>query len=241
MAVAKQNRYKTYSNRFRDWFFPLNPTQRENKIKELYGLVSELIAPNAATALPLKSGPSARTDVIATNNWVSNQDSQQKAFQILERSEKDISYVDPETGDNILHALARIQLNSTTALLSKIRDVTSKGVDLNLHNRNRSSPLAAFIVDRPFQEHVENGAVLSKYLDALLWKDAQRRIPNAINVNMRNREGATALYYAATRGRPDSVRSLIEAGANVNATIGRIVHPPAIYLLMYLNVLTRHS
>jgi hypothetical protein len=37
---------------------------------------------------------------------------------------------------------------------------------------------------------------------------------------MRNREGATALYYAAIRARPDSVRSLIEAGANVNARLG---------------------
>lgn len=60
---------------------------------------------------------------------------------------------------------------------------------------------------------------MSKYLDALLWKDTRMRTPNKINVNMRNREGAPALYYAASRGRPDSVRSLIEAGANVNARI----------------------
>ena len=63
---------------------------------------------------------------------------------------------------------------------------------------------------------------MSKYLDALLWKDARRRVPNKINVNMKNREGATALYYAAVRARPDSVRSLIEAGANVNARIGEL-------------------
>jgi hypothetical protein len=32
----------------------------------------------------------------------------------------------------------------------------------------------------------------------VLWKDARDRIPNRINVNMRNHEGATALYYAAS-------------------------------------------
>jgi len=36
---------------------------------------------------------------------------------------------------------------------------------------------------------------------------------------MRNREGASTLYYAAVRARPDSVRSLIDAGANVNARL----------------------
>jgi len=105
------------------------------------------------------------------------------------------------------------------SLLQKVEDFVSKDVDLNLHNRDRHSPLAAFIQERPClgPQNEESGAILSKYLDALLWKDTRRRIPNRINVNMRNRAGASALYYAAIRARPDSVRSLIEAGANVNA------------------------
>jgi ankyrin repeat protein len=61
---------------------------------------------------------------------------------------------------------------------------------------------------------------MSKYLDALLWKNSKERNSNNINVNMKDREGATALYCAAIRGRPDSTRSLIEAGANVNARLG---------------------
>lgn len=134
----------------------------------------------------------------------------------------DPSYVDSDTGDNVLHALAKIKIPERGALLTKIREYVLKGVDLNLHNRERESPLAAFIKERPFlgKENDETGATMSKYLDALLWKDARQRIPNKINVNMRNREGATALYYAAIRARPDSVRSLIEAGANVNARLG---------------------
>jgi ankyrin repeat protein len=137
------------------------------------------------------------------------------------------SYVDAETGDNVLHALARLKLPERGSLLSKIQDFVSKDIDLNLHNKDRDCPLAAFIRERPFQgiESDETGATMSKYLDALLWKDSRRRIPNKINVNLRNHAGATALYYAATRARPDSVRSLIEAGANVNARLGRQPFP----------------
>lgn len=131
------------------------------------------------------------------------------------------NYVDPETGDNVLHALARLKLPEKGSVLSKVKDFVSRDVDLNLHNRDRHSPLAAFIQERPFLgiESEETGATLSKYLDALLWKDTRRRVPNKININMRNKEGAPALYYAAIRGRPDSVRSLIEGGANVNARV----------------------
>ena len=148
------------------------------------------------------------------------QDRQQKAYDILGRASMEPFYVDPETGDNVLHALARLKPGGS--LLSKIQEFVLKGIDLNLHNRDRDCPLAAFISERPFlgKHNDETGATMSKYLDALLWKDARRRISNRINVNMRNREGATALYYAAIRARPDSVRSLIEAGANVNARQG---------------------
>jgi ankyrin repeat protein len=64
---------------------------------------------------------------------------------------------------------------------------------------------------------------MSKYLDAILWKTTNERIFNNINVNMKDREGATALHCAAVRGRPDSTRSLIEAGANVNARLGKLL------------------
>jgi hypothetical protein len=156
-------------------------------------------------------------------DFVVTQGKQDKAYQILGHATMHPSYVDPETGDNVLHALARLKLPERRALLSKIQEFVLKDIDLNLQNRERNCPLAAFIRERPFLgiENDETGATMSKYLDALLWKDARHRIPNKINVNMRNREGATALYYASIRARPDSVRSLIEAGANVNARLSR--------------------
>jgi len=49
-SLAELGRYKTYSNRFRDWFFPLNPTQRDSKIIQLYALVSESNTPNPPAA-----------------------------------------------------------------------------------------------------------------------------------------------------------------------------------------------
>jgi ankyrin repeat protein len=156
------------------------------------------------------------------NGFSATQDKQKKAYEILGHALSDrSSYVDPETGDNVLHALAKLKLPEKGSLLQKVKHFASKNVDLNLHNRDRHSPLAAFIQERPClgPENEETGATLSKYLDALLWKDTRHRVPNRINVNMRNRAGATALYYAAIRARPDSVRSLIEAGANVNARL----------------------
>ncbi|KAL2073550.1 hypothetical protein VTL71DRAFT_10876 [Oculimacula yallundae] len=150
-----------------------------------------------------------------------NQSRQQRAYEIYGRATDEPSYVDPETGDNILHALARLRLSEKGSLLSKIRKFISKDVELNVHNRRKDTPLTAFVKERPWSgvESDESGATMSKYLDALLWKDARRRVPNKINVNLKNREGATALYLAAVRARPDSVRSLIEAGANVNSRI----------------------
>ena len=150
------------------------------------------------------------------------QQRQQKAWDILGRASVEPSYIDPDTGDNVLHALARLKLDKSGVLLSKIQKFVKKEIDLNLPNQDRDSPLASFISERPFlgKYEDETGAMMSKYLDALLWKDARHRIPNRINVNMRNHEQATALYYAAIRARADSVRSLIEAGANVNARLG---------------------
>ncbi|KAK0100844.1 hypothetical protein ONS95_007291 [Cadophora gregata] len=160
-------------------------------------------------------------DIATLNDFTMHQTRQDQAYKILGRASIEPSYVDPDTGDNILHALSRLRLPESGSLLEKIRDFVSKDIDLNVHNKERDSPLTAFIRERPFLgvESDETGATMSKYLDALLWKDTRRRVPNKINVNMKNREGATALYYAAVRARPDSVRSLIEAGANVNARI----------------------
>lgn len=149
---------------------------------------------------------------------------QRIAKEITRHASTDPTFVHPETGDNILHALARLRFQESTDLISRIREFASKDVDLNLRNFDDDGPLSAF-TQEPLAEGLtseETGATISKYLDALLWKDAQKRLPNKINVNMRNREGATPLYYAAIRARPDSIRSLIEAGANVNARLGKL-------------------
>ncbi|KAL5317468.1 hypothetical protein ACEPPN_014563 [Leptodophora sp. 'Broadleaf-Isolate-01'] len=161
-----------------------------------------------------------------------------KAHTIVVEARHQPSYVDAETGDNVFHALSRIdssskilfnvdQVKSTRSaqerpnregnyILLNLEYFISRGVDLNLHNREGSYPLKSFICDRPWDES-ETGATMSKYLDMILWKDHHARMRNKINVNMKDREGLTALHHAAVRGRPDSVRSLIEAGANVNA------------------------
>ncbi|TAQ91197.1 hypothetical protein B7494_g482 [Chlorociboria aeruginascens] len=158
---------------------------------------------------------------ISRENFARNQERESKAWELLGRASNDPQYVD-ETGDNVLHALSRLRLSSPKALLAEIHKFTSKDIDLNLHNREFDSPLVAFIHQRPCHgvEGSETGATLSKYLDSLLWKDERKRVMNKINVNLRNLEGRTALFYAAIRGRPDSVRSLAEAGANVNALDG---------------------
>jgi ankyrin repeat protein len=150
------------------------------------------------------------------------QDKQKKAWEIYGHATADPSYTDPETGENVLHALSQLRLSGPTYLRTKIQKFVLKGVDLNLQNSRRDYPLTAFIRERPFSgvDSDESGAMMSKYLDALLWKHAKERVPNKININVRNGDGTTALYYAAVLGRPDSVRSLIEAGANVNARIG---------------------
>jgi len=61
---------------------------------------------------------------------------------------------------------------------------------------------------------------MSKYLDTILGRDLEERLRNKVRVDMKDREGKTALCSAAMLGRPDSVRSLIEAGARVNARSG---------------------
>ena len=75
---------------------------------------------------------------------------------------------------------------------------------------------------------------MSKFLDAILWKNIKERLSNKISVNMKDRKGATALHYATVRGRPDSTRSLIEAGANVNARLGTFLGCLRVCLLTML-------
>jgi ankyrin repeat protein len=140
--------------------------------------------------------------------------------------------VDPETGDNVWHALARLAL-PRNFLLSSIQDYLWKDVDLNLPNNNGEYPLITFIRSRPKPEDDETDAQRSKYLETLMWKDSRPyiRIPSQINVNIRDRSGASALYHAVIRGQSDSVRSLIERGANVNARLGKqisAIHLPFI-------------
>ncbi|XMA09170.1 hypothetical protein WAI453_001961 [Rhynchosporium graminicola] len=67
---------------------------------------------------------------------------------------------------------------------------------------------------------------MSKYFDMILWED-NTWTRNKVNVNMKDREGFTALYHATVAGRPDSVRSLIEAGDNMNVMDEVFSRPPS--------------
>ncbi|KAH8672774.1 hypothetical protein BGZ60DRAFT_485198 [Tricladium varicosporioides] len=174
----------------------------------------------------------------AADEWTQKHVEQIKSQTIVVGARRQPSYVDHESGDNVIHALSRLKPNSevlqhlekpkandparnlynreSNYILLNLEYFISRGADLNLHNRKGSYPLKSIICDRPPEEN-ETGATLSKFLDAILWKDHSNRVKNHVIVNMKDRDGATALHYAAMRGRPDSVRSLIEAGANVNA------------------------
>lgn len=149
-----------------------------------------------------------------------------REWSILGHATTEPSYVDPETGDNIWHALAKLAL-PRNKMLCRIQNFLSEDVDLNLPNKAGEYPLIAFIQNRPSfkPEDDETEAQRSEYLETLMWKDprAETLIPNQINVNIRDRSGATALYHAAIRGLSDTVRSLIEAGANVNARLGNYI------------------
>jgi len=101
-------------------------------------------------------------------------------------------------------------------IIQDLRQFVRKGVNLNRHNRDGHHPLAAFICNQDFRGS-ETGATMAKYIDILLWKGGKHGDHNDINVNMMSRNGATALHEAAIQAQSDTVRSLIEAGANVNA------------------------
>jgi hypothetical protein len=182
-------------------------------------------------------------DVSGVEQWRLQHIKQMKAQTIVLEAHHQPNYVDPETGDNVIHALSTLEPSNDILLnlehfsskdvgfnlhrregnyiLLNLEYFVQKNVDLNLHNREGKHPLESFVWNRPGEER-ETGATMSKYLDAILWRDLKERAKNNVSVNMKDREGATALHCAAIRGRPDSVRSLIEAGANVNARAGKL-------------------
>jgi hypothetical protein len=177
-----------------------------------------------------------------TPEWSFSQFKKIQSQDVVLEARNNPAYVDPESGDNVLHALSRLRSSNDVLLrlehfnsketnvvdlhkregnqiLLNLEYIIPRGIDLNLHNREGSHPLRSFICDRPAEEN-ETGATISKYLDRILWKDSTERLSNHVNVNMKDREGATALHHAAVCGRPDAVRSLLEAGANANARSG---------------------
>jgi ankyrin repeat protein len=137
------------------------------------------------------------------------------------------------TKDGALHALSRVNVEDEEAVAQEIdimqclKDFVSKEVNLNRHNRDGDHPLSAFIRNRDQRREDqgnETGPTTAKFLEVLLWKTSKRGTLNDlndINVDMMNRRGATALYEAATLAQPESVRSLIEAGANVHARLSK--------------------
>jgi ankyrin repeat protein len=130
---------------------------------------------------------------------------------------------DRKTKDTILHALSRVNVEACGSIQSSdmikyLHDFVTKGVNRNWHNAEGQTPLTAFIYNKDLRGS-ETGATMAKYIDVILWKDCEPFRNNEINVDMMNRRGATALYEAAIRGQAHSVRSLIEAGANVNARL----------------------
>ncbi|KAE9368274.1 ankyrin [Stipitochalara longipes BDJ] len=184
-----------------------------------------------------KHSSDTTSENLSPDEWRLERVKQIKAQDIVLEARYRPSYIDPSTGDNAVHALSRLE--STNDILLKLEHFTLKdsatlhnregnyillnleyfiarGIDLNLLNLEGSHPLRSFIRERPGKGK-ETGATMSKYLDTILGKDLEERLRNKVKVDMKDREGATALHSAAILGRPDSVRSLIEAGACVNA------------------------
>lgn len=204
---------------------PMKAWQRRSKLPE------DLLSPSEPT-------PSS-----------SDLERQIRAQEIIFKTRYQHKYIDPLTGDNAVHALSRLDstndillnlshfsISSPSSPLSPSPAVNnregnyillnlsyfiSRGIDLNLLNLEGSHPLRSFIRERgQGGMGKETGATMSKYLDTILGKDLEERLRNKVRVDLRDREGATALHSAAILGRPDSVRSLIEAGACVNARSG---------------------
>lgn len=56
-------------------------------------------------------------------------------------------------------------------------------------------------------------------------------------INQKDHEGATALHYAAFHGHRDVVRTLVRAGADINARDGKFGATPAGWAIEYLREL----
>jgi ankyrin repeat protein len=157
-------------------------------------------------------------------------------LQTIKNACEDPYSFDKKTKDTILHwlsenaqSIGNLQMND---IIQGLQDIVAQGVNLNWHNRDGHHPLSAFICNQKLRGS-ETGATLAKYIESLLWKDGKHGDRNFINVDMMNRRGATALYEAAIRAQSHSVRSLIEAGANVNARLSRRdTHPLPICLTL---------
>jgi ankyrin repeat protein len=157
----------------------------------------------------------------------------QKTYDIMIMAHHNPHYVDSTTKDTILHALSRVSVQSGVMqendIIQYLRQLVTEGVNLNRHNREGHHPLAAFICNQDFQES-ERGATVAKYIDILLGKGGENGGRNDINIDMMSRNGATALYEAAIQAQLETVRSLIKAGANVNARLSRLY--PCTYQLL---------
>lgn len=140
----------------------------------------------------------------------------------IKKAREDPNSFNKRTKDTILHWLSENAQSTGTFQMNDIirglRDLVAQGVNLNWHNREGHHPLSAFICNQKLRGN-EMGVILAKFIESLLWKIGKHGDRNFINVNMMNRRGATALCEAAIRAQLDSVRSLIEAGANVNARL----------------------
>jgi hypothetical protein len=157
--------------------------------------------------------------------WQIKQLKQMNAYNTIVKAHENPRYMDSTTKDTVLHALSRVIVPSRGVMqrndiIQDLRQFVARGVNLNWHNRDGHHPLAAFICNQDFRGS-ETGATMAKYIDIVLGKGAKHDDGNDINVNMMTRSGSTALCEAAMQAQSDPVRSLIEAGANVNARFSK--------------------
>jgi ankyrin repeat protein len=160
-----------------------------------------------------------------SSEWERKLLKQMNAYNTIVKAHKNPHYIDSKTKDTVLHALSRVNVQSRGAMqkndiIQDLRQFVTRGVNLNRHNRDGHHPLAAFICNQDFRGS-ETGATMAKYIDILLWKGGKHGDCNDINVNMMTRSGSTALCEAAVQAQSDTVRSLIEAGANANARLSK--------------------
>jgi hypothetical protein len=159
------------------------------------------------------------------SEWQTKLLKQMDAYNIIVKAHKNPRYVDRRTQDTALHALSRVNVQSKGAMQKSdiIQDLlhfVARGVNLNRHNRDGHHPLAAFICNQEFRGS-ETGAIMARYIDIMLWRGGKHGDGNDINVDMMTGSGSTAICEAAIQALSDPVRSLIEAGANVNARMSK--------------------